>query len=101
MNIRKHWPTMVFFGGGLLIAAYLLIHASISEPKRTEYFYMAKGPVFHLDPKCSHGLVYIKAEQVYSETYPDWCFCSRCITPEELGIIRDSISARHSSVTLP
>lgn len=100
MNIRKNWPTLVFFGGGLLIAVCLLLHA-VMEPKRVEYFYVGKGPVFHLDPKCTSGLVYIKAEEVYRGTYADWCFCSRCILPEELEEIRDSIDARHSIVTLP
>lgn len=102
MNWRRHWLTAVIFGGGVLLAVGLSIHAMITQPRKIEYFYMSKGyggPVFHLDPNCKKGLVYFEASQVFNASYPDYCFCSSCISPRELKQIHDSVEFRHSVVT--
>ena len=100
MNWRRHWFTVVIFAVGLAIAIALGIHAAAKQPKKIEYFYVSKGPVFHLDPKCQKGLVFIKAAEVFQAYYPDQCFCSSCISQAELEQIHDSVEVCHSIVTL-
>lgn len=99
MNWRKNWATYLFFVIGLLVAVGLCMYAVRTQPGRIEYFYMEKGPVFHLDPKCKKGLVFIKASDVFNVQYKAYYFCSNCITPAELEQIQDSIAFRHSIVT--
>ena len=99
MNWRKNWLSYVIFGGGLLLVIGLLIHEAVTRPRKMEYFYMSKGPVFHLDQRCNSKAVFIKAGEVFDGAYPDICFCSYCISPEELEQIHDSISIRHFIVT--
>ncbi|MBQ7518066.1 MAG: hypothetical protein IJU13_06560 [Bacteroidales bacterium] len=94
MNWKKNWPTVAFFGSGLLLVAGLFVYDRITGPKGIGFFYEsfspAHGYVYHLDKNCQDRMVYVKAPVVFDRVHVN--FCSSCIGEKQMAQIEDSLS---------
>lgn len=99
---RRYWPTVAFFGVGLLISAGLLVHNAVTKPKKIEYFYAEHGQgrlVYHLNSKCKSGLVYVSAEKVFPYIYNEELFCAKCVPMTLLKEFRSEAEVRSAQKT--
>lgn len=86
-RIIPHWGIVFIVG---FITGILLGIVATIPPKAPKYFYMGNingRYILHIDRKCTDGLFFFKAENVYGQYFPEEAFCAKCISPRRLKVI--------------
>lgn len=74
----------------IIVSLVLITACSSKEKEIGDYLYLEKGPIIHVDNKCSPSSFYIKAVEVYSGKIKGR-YCSKCISEKQLQTIEENI----------